>query len=46
MDLTSLNSTDGPQYLKQWVQDNVLEPSLLQSDLKPAAVCVYPNFTE
>eukprot|EP00825_Cyclidium_porcatum_P015704 TRINITY_DN189_c0_g1_i2.p1 TRINITY_DN189_c0_g1~~TRINITY_DN189_c0_g1_i2.p1 ORF type:complete len:334 (-),score=91.85 TRINITY_DN189_c0_g1_i2:316-1317(-) len=39
IDLTSLNTTDAPQQLTEWLN------KYLSEELKPAAICVYPNFT-
>ncbi|EGR33759.1 hypothetical protein IMG5_039540 [Ichthyophthirius multifiliis] len=44
MDLTSLNSTDGPLQIQQWIEKNIIKVLEKHNDLKPAAICVYPNF--
>lgn len=40
IDLTSLNSTDGPNSIEAW-----LDKALFGVAFKPAAICVYSNFS-
>ncbi|KAL4504547.1 hypothetical protein ABPG72_009993 [Tetrahymena utriculariae] len=45
IDLTSLNSTDGPTSLDNWIDKVVFKVLDAHHDIKPAAICVYPNFS-
>ncbi|KRX08342.1 hypothetical protein PPERSA_03336 [Pseudocohnilembus persalinus] len=43
IDLTSLNSTDAPEYIEDWLEKNVIQIEK-EHNLKPAAICVYPLY--
>lgn len=45
IDLTSLNSTDGPTSLDKWLDKVVFKILEKHPDVKPGAICVYPNFS-
>lgn len=45
IDLTSLNSTDGPTSLDKWLDKVVFKVLETHPDVKPGAICVYPNFS-
>lgn len=45
MDLTSLNSTDNEKSLDVWMKINLFNNFGFNNNLKPAAICVYPNFS-
>jgi deoxyribose-phosphate aldolase len=45
MDLTSLNSTDSEKSLDTWMKLNFFNNFGFNNNLKPAAICVYPNFS-
>jgi deoxyribose-phosphate aldolase len=46
MDLTSLNNTDGPDNLAKWLDVNLFKNLEKNKEFFPAAICVFPNFTE
>jgi len=46
LDMTSLNSTDGPVSLSNWLDKNAFDVIKKNKDFYPAAICVYPNFTK
>lgn len=45
MDLTSLNSTDGPVFIENWLNKVVFDVLPNHPDLLPGAICVYSNFS-